>query len=85
LQNSQNGFDYSACVGKRFIVPKSNYPPTPIFEPSCAARVSQTVGMLTTVDLNDQSMLGTGEVDDVISDRVLSPEFIPHQPPIAQC
>jgi hypothetical protein len=40
--------------------------------------------MLTTIDFDCQLVLGTGEVDDEIAHRMLSPEFVSHQAPISQ-
>jgi hypothetical protein len=40
--------------------------------------------MLTTIDFDCQLVLGTGEVDDEIAQRMLSPKLVFHQAPIAQ-
>jgi hypothetical protein len=40
--------------------------------------------MLSAVQFNNQPMLGTAEVGDIISDRHLSPEFDADQSPISE-
>ncbi len=40
--------------------------------------------MLTAIDFDRQPILGAGEIDNEIADRMLSPELVPQQAAIAQ-
>src|SRR5262249_800684 len=47
-------------------------------------RFSRIARMLTAVDFDHQSVLGAGEIDNEVADRVLSPELVSRQSSIAQ-
>jgi hypothetical protein len=41
--------------------------------------------VLTAIDFDHQLVLGTGEVDYKVADRVLPAEFVAQQPAVSQC
>jgi hypothetical protein len=48
------------------------------FELSCSPRVGGVFGVLTAIQLDHNSVFGTGEIDDVLADRMLPAKFVPH-------
>jgi hypothetical protein len=84
LKNVQNCFDNPSSVAQSLVVPKPDYLPAPAFEPGSSLFVYGIVRMLTAIDFDNQSMLGAGEVDNEFADRMLSPELVTRQTPIAQ-
>ena len=84
LKNAQNSLDDPIGIAKNVVVPKPEHSPTLAFEPSRSGCVRYVLGMLTTIDFDHQLVLGTGEVDDEIANRMLSPEFVSHEAPISQ-
>jgi hypothetical protein len=77
LQFSQNGVSNSFGVAQNIIVPEADYPPSPGFQPSRAARVSLTTYVLTAICLDDQEAFGASKIGDETPNRELPTEFVP--------
>ncbi|ANT49197.1 hypothetical protein A6B35_04225 [Mesorhizobium amorphae CCNWGS0123] len=70
-------------VTKDVVVPKAQDGPTILFQTRCPRFVGDngiSFRMLAAVDFDDEFLLWTREVDDVVGDRNLPPEAKPHQP-----
>jgi hypothetical protein len=76
FERSQNSLDHAIGIAENIVVPKPEHSPTLDLEPSRPGCVCCVLGMLTTIDFDYQLVLGTGEVDDEIAHRMLSPEFV---------
>ena len=84
LQHPEDCFDNAFGVRQHVVVPESNDAPTVFFENLCSTRVGFVVGMLTAISFNDEVMLGAGEIDDEIADRMLPAKPVAGQTAIAQ-
>jgi hypothetical protein len=83
LQGLQDRFDYPAGIVQNIVVPEPDHSPTLAFEPSCSVRVQRIVRVLIAIDFDHQRVLGTGEVDDEVSNRMLSPKSVSRQASMA--
>jgi hypothetical protein len=54
-----------------------------VFERRGSVRVGWIVGMLTAIEFDHYPVFGTGEVDDEVSNRMLSAKSVSKQAPIA--
>ena len=68
-------------IAQHLVIPESQHTIAMFAEPSIAHGVSSALGMLATVNLDDQPFLSTDEINDVPSDRLLTDEFMPAQRP----
>ena len=84
LERGQNGLQHTFGVRQDFVVPETQYAPAVIFEPAGPVGITCALGMLTTIRLDDQSMVEADEIDDEGSDWMLSSELEPRQLPAAQ-
>jgi hypothetical protein len=70
---------------QHFVVPESQYAKSALGENCAALRVEvDAIGVLCTVDFDNQVGLDTNEVDDVAADWNLSPKLEPRQAPCTQ-
>ena len=79
-KRSDNRFEDASQVARHVVVPKSQDPIVAIGEPLVAHDIARTVGMLPSVNFNDQPGLAANEVDGVWANRLLPNEFVPIQP-----
>jgi hypothetical protein len=84
VERSQDSLDHSIGIAENIVVPEAEYFPVLALKLSRSACVRCVVGMLTTIDFDHQLVLGTGEVDDEIAQRMLRPKLVFHRAPIAQ-
>jgi hypothetical protein len=67
---------YSIDILQHIIIPESNHSESIFLEATCPRRILfDLVGMLATIDLDDESMLETAEIGDVIADEMLTAEL----------
>ncbi len=66
-----NAFD----IFQHFVVPETEDPVTVINEPLIADSVASVIGMLATIDLDDEPFLSTDKIYDIRTDRLLTHEF----------
>jgi hypothetical protein len=75
---------YALGTGEYLVVPTTNDPSSPAFQPPCSALVVIVVRMLAAIGFDRQGMLDADEVDDEPPDRMLTTEFATFQTPTAQ-
>jgi len=66
-----NAFD----IFQHFVVPETEDPVTVINEPLIADCVASVIGMLATIDLDDEPFLSTDKIYDIRTDQLLTHEF----------
>jgi hypothetical protein len=69
-----NDRENAGYVFQNVVVPEPQHTITIRFEISCTRLVRRTAGMLTAIDLDDNSYLMTGEVGEVRTNRRLTPK-----------
>jgi hypothetical protein len=74
---SQNFLENAVRIREHVIVPESEKAIAGAFEPVITLRVSRVLSVLPAVDFDDQPMIVTDEIDDVVPDRHLSSKFEP--------
>ncbi|CAN5270596.1 hypothetical protein BH11PSE4_BH11PSE4_43640 [soil metagenome] len=62
-------------VVQHFIIPEPQHAKPLFFEPLVAAGIGFTVSVLAAVDLDDEALGQTDEIDDISADRDLSLEL----------
>ena len=71
-----NGFENSRHVTQDIVIPKSQDAVVVIGKPSISNRITSVVGMLSTVQLDDQPMLAADKINSVTTNRILPNEFM---------
>jgi hypothetical protein len=69
-------------IGQDVVVPEADHLEALSFKPSGSVR--RIVGVLCSVDFDDQPPFETDKIDDVTPDLLLSSKFHPMQAPVAQ-
>jgi hypothetical protein len=84
IEGAQDSLDHAIGIGENVVVPEPEEFPSVALEASRSALVCRTVRVLTAIDFDHQLVLGAGEVDYEVADRVLPAEFVTRQPAISQ-
>jgi hypothetical protein len=71
-----NGFENSRHVTQDVIIPKSQDPVIVIGKPFVSNHVTRVVGMLSSVQLDDQPVLAADKINYVTTNRILTNEFV---------
>ena len=72
----ENGFENALEIAQNVVIPKTNDVVSAFFQHRSAFTIrGGALGMLTTVNLDDQFPIQRGEVDNKSGKRDLSPEF----------
>jgi hypothetical protein len=79
-----NCLKHAIPIGEHIVVPEAKDPPSFRDQESIAFEVTGTVGMLATVEFDDEPLLDRGKVCNVRPDWHLSAEFCATQPAISQ-
>jgi hypothetical protein len=79
----QNGLKHAIDVLQHFIVPESNDAIAFRLEECCPRGVA-FLGVLTSIDFNDQAGINASEVDNEWPDRNLTAEFVTAELTIAE-
>ena len=72
-----DGFEHPLRIVLELVVPDAQHPPAFLLEESVALAVTQGVGMLATIEFDNQPRLPAGEVGEVGADRELTGELRP--------
>ena len=83
-ERRKNCLEHTLGVGEDVVVPKSDNAPALAHEPFCAPVIGSVLAVLASIRLNDEAVLGAGEVDDERADRVLPPEPVADEASSAQ-
>jgi len=67
---------YAFWISKYIYIPKPHDPPTLAFEPVCAFDIVGIFRMLTPISFDNEMIFGTGKIDDVFADGVLTAETV---------
>src|SRR6266851_331991 len=79
-QGLQNALD----VREDIVVPDAKYAVAEGCEVSIANFIGRAIGMLPTIDLDNQTLLSTDEIDVIAPDRLLAGKLEPAEPTVAQ-
>lgn len=78
MQDRQDVFQHRLCVVDYFVIPVSQYSETTAFQKPGSLPVvfgHRVFGVLTAIKLYDCASFDTDEIENVVFDPVLSPEF----------
>ena len=81
VEETLNDLDDAFGVRQDIVVPEAQHAEIVVGRPLVANRVTRIVGVLSTIDLDDQTRLAANEIDSVRSDRLLSNELVSAKPP----
>jgi hypothetical protein len=79
-KRSRNVFKNARQVAENVVVPKSQNTVVVIDEPFVANHVARVVGVLASIQLNNETTFTADEVDSVGTDRLLPHKFVTVQP-----
>ena len=75
VQRVANGKNHPIRIGEHVIIPEAQDSITARFEPARARRVADLVlGVLPSVDFDDEAGLGTEKVRNIRANRLLAPK-----------
>ena len=80
LKRSRNVFKNARQVAENVVVPKSQNTIVVIDEPFVANHVARVVGVLASIQLNNETTFTADKVDSVGTDRLLPNKFVTVQP-----
>jgi hypothetical protein len=83
FERSQDSLDHAIGIAENIVVPEPEHFPALTLEPNRSACVRCVVGVLTTIDFDRQLVLGAGEVDNEVAQRMLSAKSVSRQSPMA--
>jgi hypothetical protein len=83
-ERRENRFEHAFGVGEDVVVPEANDTPALAGEPFGPPFIGGILAVLAAVRLNNQPVLGAGEVDDEPADRMLSSEPVAAEPSCAK-
>jgi len=84
MQHPQDSLDHALGVREHVIVPETNDAPTLGLQEHCAPLVLYFVRMLPAIRFNDELVLCAREIDDEITDRMLTVKPVASQTAVAQ-
>jgi len=76
MQGNCNGFQHAIDVAKDVVIPKPQNAISMIGEPLIACCIVLVGCVLSAIDLNDQPLFATNEVNGVRADRFLPDKFV---------
>ena len=79
-RRGDNYFQHAVAIAQCVMIPETKHPITFRLKPSIAFDVARVLGMLSAINLDDETMVMTQEVDDEVADQSLSPETQPIEP-----
>jgi hypothetical protein len=75
-QSACNRLQYAFHVTQNFIIPKSYNAIVVLLQPLIAHSILRIIGVLATVNFNNESEFATNKVDNIRSDRLLANKFM---------
>jgi hypothetical protein len=83
-KGGDNHLKHAGHVDQHIVVPEAQDAVIMLSEPFVANYISQTIGMLSAVDLNNQTRLAADEIDSVGSDWLLPDKLMSAEPTRSQ-
>jgi hypothetical protein len=84
LQLRKDHRQHTVFIGQYLRIPESQNLITLRSERGIARKVTWIVGVLSSIDFDDESFLATHEIDDIRADGLLPNEFETAKPSVAQ-
>jgi hypothetical protein len=84
VQHSEDSVENSAAFLQHFVIPEPQNGIALIVEPARSRQIRLRRRMLATIELDDQHLLATEEIDNVRTERHLTGEFMAVQEPVSK-
>src|SRR5690606_452437 len=84
LQCFENLGEHAVCISQDVIVPETDHSIPFALQPRRASYIAGAIRMLTAIEFDDQPAIGAKKIDNVMTDRHLSPKLKTEKGAVAQ-